>query len=139
MGLKETEADAQKQLVSYLKWQYPGLIFNHDLGGMQMTYAQVQHAKNLGRVDSYPDLIVCRSCGGYHALFIELKRKGVRLKKKNGDWSSKRISKQAQMLERLRLEGYAAEFAVGFDEAKSLVDSYLAGRLCRSTNSSDTG
>lgn len=60
-------------------------------------------------------------------LFIELKREGTRLKKKNGDWASDHIAEQAETLEMLRKRGYCAEFAVGFDEAKRIIDDYLGG------------
>lgn len=58
-------------------------------------------------------------------LFIELKRENTRLKKKDDSWASEHIAEQAEVLERLRDEGYVAEFAVGFDEAKQIIDEYL--------------
>lgn len=57
---------------------------------------------------------------------IELKKEGTRIKKKNGDFASEHIVEQADILERLRFRGYKAEFAVGFDEAKKLIDDYLS-------------
>lgn len=61
-------------------------------------------------------------------LFIELKKDGTHLKKKNGDWATEHIAEQAKTLEDLRARGYCAEFAVGFDEAKKLIDEYLGGK-----------
>lgn len=61
----------------------------------------------------------------FHGLYIELKKEGTRLKKKNGDWANKHIAEQADVLGRLRMRGYCAEFAVGFDEAKKIIDEYL--------------
>lgn len=61
-------------------------------------------------------------CGG---LFLELKREGTRLKKKNGEWATEHIAEQAKVLDDLRERGYCAEFAVGFDEAKRIIDEYL--------------
>lgn len=58
-------------------------------------------------------------------LFLELKKEGTRLKKKNGDWASEHIKEQAKVLEQLRDRGYCAEFAVGFDETKKIIDEYL--------------
>lgn len=60
-------------------------------------------------------------------LFIELKKEGTRLKKKNGEWATEHIAEQAKVLNDLRERGYCAEFAVGFDEAKAIVDKYLGG------------
>lgn len=50
---------------------------------------------------------------------------GVRLRKKNGEWATPHIAEQAEMLEELRGRGYAAEFAVGFNDAKDKITSYL--------------
>lgn len=60
-----------------------------------------------------------------YGLFIELKKEGTRLKKKNGEWASEHIAEQAEILERLEFRGYRAVFAVGFDEAKEVIDEYL--------------
>lgn len=64
---------------------------------------------------------------GQSGLFLELKREKTRLKKKDGTWASPHIAEQAEMLEQLRARGYGAEFAVGFDEAKEIIDNYLGG------------
>ncbi len=61
-------------------------------------------------------------------LFLELKKEGARLKKKNGEWATEHIAEQAEVLEGLRQRSYCAEFAVGFEEAKKIIDEYLGGR-----------
>lgn len=61
----------------------------------------------------------------YAGLMIELKREGTRLKKKNGDWATPHIAEQAKVLEQLHRRGYVAKFAVGFDEAKDIIDDYM--------------
>jgi hypothetical protein len=58
-------------------------------------------------------------------LFIELKKEGTRLRKKNGDYASEHIAEQAEVLAELDKRGYCACFAVGFDEAKRIIDEYL--------------
>lgn len=70
----------------------------------------------------------CDGLQDYNGLFLELKKEGKRLKKKNGDWATEHIAEQAKTLEDLRIRGYCAEFAVGFDEAKKLIDEYLGGK-----------
>ncbi|MCM1218179.1 MAG: hypothetical protein NC548_27150 [Lachnospiraceae bacterium] len=60
-------------------------------------------------------------------LYIELKKDGTRLKKRNGSWATEHIAEQAEVLDKLRRRGYCAEFAVGFDEAKRIIDEYLGG------------
>lgn len=60
-----------------------------------------------------------------HGLYIELKKDGTRLKKKDGNWATEHIAEQAETLEQLRKEGYKAEFAIGFEQAKKIIDEYL--------------
>ena len=64
----------------------------------------------------------------YAGLFIELKKDGTRLKKRNGEWASEHIAEQSQVLQALQDRGYKADFALGFDQAKRLIDDYLGGK-----------
>lgn len=60
-------------------------------------------------------------------LFIELKKDGTRIFKKDGTLvADEHIREQFDKLESLRRRGYCAEFACGLEEAKKLVDKYLA-------------
>lgn len=73
-----------------------------------------------------------RMNGGRRAwpdMFIELKKAGTRIVKsrKPDEWASDHIAEQARLLSELRSKGYAAAFAVGFDEAKEIIDNYLEG------------
>lgn len=76
-------------------------------------------------------------------LYLELKKDGTKLirdkdarkvlkgefkLRKKGDWWDLHTEEQALMLEQLRQRGYCAEFAVGFDEAKRIIDEYLGGK-----------
>ena len=61
-------------------------------------------------------------------LFIELKKEGTRIFKKDGKLvADEHIREQFDMLHDLRARGYVAEFACGFDEAKKLIDDYMKG------------
>lgn len=141
-----TEAELQQQVADYLRLQYPDVLFHSDFGsGVKLTPGQAvrQKRQNGGR-RAWPDMFVAhtqrqllevkgngilqkaenRCLGG---LFIELKKEGIRLKKKNGEWASEHIAEQAEVLEELCKRGYCAEFAVGFEEAKEIIDEYLGG------------
>ena len=128
-----SEAELQKQIAIYLKIQYPDVIFHSDFGsGVKLSYKQavMQKIQNGGR-RAWPDMFIAEpqphGRDWYHGLFIELKKEGTRLKKKNGEWASEHIAEQYDVLDRLRFRGYKAEFAVGFEEAVELIDSYLGG------------
>lgn len=129
-----SEAELQKQVAIYLKIQYPDVIFHSDFGsGVKLSYKQavMQKIQNGGR-RAWPDMFIAEpqphGRNWYHGLFIELKKEGTRLKKKNGEWASEHIAEQYDVLDRLRFRGYKAEFAVGWDEAINLIDDYLGGK-----------
>lgn len=152
-----SEAELQEQVAEYLIRQYPDVMFHSDFGsGVKLTPAQAirQRRQNGGR-SKWPDLCIAEtSCycsigwgNGrkiipitevgdsieladiiYCGLYIELKKEGTRLKKKNDDWATEHIAEQAKVIQGLRQRGYCAEFAVGFDEAKRTIDEYLGER-----------
>ena len=130
------ESDLQVQVADYLRLQYPDVLFHSDFGsGIKLTMGQAakQKRQNGGR-RAWPDMFIAQpaqksseypdACYKF-GLFIELKKDGTRLKKRNGEWASDHIAEQARILEMLELRGYVAKFAVGFDEARKLIDEYL--------------
>lgn len=124
-----TEADLQVQVAYYLRLQYPDVIFHSDYGsGVRLTryQANVQRKQNGGR-RAYPDMFIAKMMHGRGGLFIELKKEGTRLKKQDGTWANHHLAEQAEMLEMLKMEGYEAYFGVGFDNTKTIIDSYLGG------------
>lgn len=151
-----SEADLQSQVADYLRLQYPDVLFHSDFGsGIKLTPGQAvkQKRQNGGR-RAWPDMFIAQPMLSmfvginkpnemiklgeegdsieladtiYAGLFLELKKDGTRLKKKNGEWANEHIAEQAEVLQKLRKRGYCAEFAVGFDEAKRIIDEYLGG------------
>ena len=130
------EEDLQVQVADYLRYRYPGAIFHSDFGsGVRLTMGQaIKQKRQNGGLRAWPDILIAepvpRCVDGswnheYNGLFIELKREGTRLKKKNGEWASSHIAEQAELLQKLTDRGYKAVFAVGFDEAREIIDNYL--------------
>lgn len=125
-----SEAELQKQVAIYIRMQYPDVIFHSDFGsGVKLTpwQAKMQKMQNGGR-RAWPDMVLAEPVGKYHGLFVELKKEGTRLKKKNGDWASEHIAEQDAVLRELNDKGYKAEFAIGFEQALNLIDDYLGGK-----------
>ena len=130
------ESDLQQQVADYLRLQYPKVLFHSDFGsGIKLTMGQAvkQKRQNGGR-RAWPDMFIAepvpRCVNGswkyeWHGLFIELKKEGTRLKKKNGEWATPHIAEQNKVLDQLEEKGYMAEFAVGFNQAKEVIDNYL--------------
>lgn len=142
----QIETSIQIRVARYIRSHYPDVLFHSDTGsGIKLTAAQGYINKALqGGVRGYPDMIICKPSTRFdwhttkfyhpdenkntatkHGLFIELKKEKTRLKKKDGSWASDHIEEQADILRKLRAEGYAAEFAVGYAEAIFLIDEYF--------------
>lgn len=139
----DSEENLQIQVADYLRLQYPNVLFHSDYGsGAKLTISQAVTQKRLnGGNKSWPDMFIakkgvdcrdiseCNRCIALfpaNGLFLELKKSGTRLKKKDGSWASEHIAEQAETIEQLRKEGYKAEFAVGFEQAKKIIDEYLS-------------
>lgn len=145
-----SEADLQVQVADYLRLQYPSVMFHSDFGsGIKLTMGQAikQKRQNGGR-RAWPDMLIAEPRGAKasckvvmpedsvikeaqfieqkYGLFIELKKAGTRIFKKDGTLvADEHIREQFDVLEQLRKRGYMAEFACGFDEAKKIIDEYL--------------
>ena len=137
------EHDIYKMIADYLRYQYPTVIYRFDLAAdLKLTMGQASKHKRLQRYRGYPDLFIAEttiskirqkdgSYTAYSGLYLEIKKDGVRIFKKDGTLvSDEHIREQFDMLADLRHKGYAAEFACGFDEAKKLIDDYMRGELC---------
>lgn len=77
--------------------------------------------------------------GSWSGLYIELKKEGEtlypgprakkRFKSKDGkEYKTEHLMEQADCLYDLCRRGYCAEFAIGFDKAKKIIDGYLGGK-----------
>lgn len=80
-----------------------------------------------------PEIVVA------NGLFLELKKDGEtlhpgpRAKKRflsldGKEYKNEHLREQADVLFKLREEGYAAEFSIGFDETIKKIDEYLGGK-----------
>lgn len=139
-----TEAQLQVAVADYIRLRYPNVLFHSDFGsGIKLTKGQAvkQKRQNGGR-RGWPDMFIAEPTGYYrtqmdevlhiisyhNGLFLELKKEGTRIKKKDGSWATDHIAEQAETLQALQDRGYEAYFAVGFDEAKEIIDDYLGGK-----------
>ena len=147
------EHDLYEQIAQYLQLRYPSIIYRFDLAAdLKLSIGQARKHKALHPTRGYPDLFIAEPrnvkaiakqidndanhvIGAFtlleqkYGLFLELKRQGTRIYKKDGTLTAnEHIQEQAKMLEELRKRGYKAEFACGFDEAKRIIDEYLGGK-----------
>ena len=150
-----SEHNLYEQIARYLQLQYPNIIYRFDIAAdLKLTMGQAVKLKRLHPKRGYPDLFIaepkvaktqCRVLTdeertelekgmefirvkiqqNYHGLYLEIKKDGEKLTKKDGSWRTPHVAEQAEMLERLRQAGYKAEFGVGFDECKQIIDKYI--------------
>lgn len=120
------EKHTHEAVINYLKLQYPNALFHSDYGaGVKLTMNQAKAQKRIQNGMAWPDIFIAEPRGEFHGLFIELKAEGVKIYKKNGDFANDHLIKQSECLIELRRRGYWAQFTVGFDEAKKIIDIYL--------------
>lgn len=124
----DSEEALQRQVADYLRIQYPDVIFHSDFGsGAKLTMSQAARQKRLnGGRRAWPDLFIADD-GGKKALglFIELKRDGTRLYKRDGSPASPHIAEQEAVGMKLMKRGYKFEFGIGFEHTKKIIDDYL--------------
>lgn len=131
-GIRLTMGQAVKHKSMRSSRGQPDLFIAHSKG--PKTAAVIKEAAG---IKGYHRIMVAYE---YTGLFIELKRDGTPLKRPKdaqkilkgekklrlaGDWYDDHIEEQAGILEQLRKQGYRAEFAIGFEEAKNLIDEYM--------------
>jgi hypothetical protein len=114
-----------RQISDYLIYQYHKILFHFDITGVGLSKAQAGMMKYIQKRKGWPDLFIAEPRKGYLGLFIELKVEGTKLFKKDGQPVNDHITEQKEMLFALIGKGYMAEFGIGFDETKKIIDNYL--------------
>jgi hypothetical protein len=114
-----------KDIALYLRLQYPNVLFHFDLAGLNLSMAQAGMNKAIQGGRGWPDLFIAQPSKGRSGLFIEVKKEGTKIYNTKGSPATPHIAEQIQMHNRLTHRGYESVFAIGFDEAKLLIDIYL--------------
>lgn len=131
-----TEEVLQQQVCVYLRTQYPAVLFRSDMGGVRLTMGQARRAKSVQQGRAWPDLFIAEEHNSridkmamyhYHGLFLELKKEGTKVYLKDGVTlvANPHYQEQAAVLQELRDRGYKAEWGIGFDMCKKIIDEYL--------------
>ncbi len=106
--------------------QYPKVIFTAESSGLRMTKGQAVKAKKMRSGRGLPDLMIFEARYGYNGLFLELKKEGTRVYKLDGSLrKDKHLEEQQAVINDLNSKGYFAQFVIGFDDAKEVIDGYL--------------
>lgn len=120
-----SEAFEHEMICSYLKANYPDVIFISDASGLRLPIAQATRWSRLKSHRGIPDLIILEPRRASHGLCIELKRTGEKVVKKDGTPKNPHIAEQLQILDKLYEKGYAITMAIGFENARDIINEYL--------------
>ena len=124
--MAKKEEQLSKSVSRYLKLQYPDVVFTCDSSGIRLTIGQATVLKAQRSTHKIPDMIILKPNAEYHGLILELKSDDSSPFLKDGSLSKgKHIQDQNQTLTELLSIGYYAVFAVGFDNAKKIIDDYM--------------
>ena len=129
------EESLQRQVCSYLRLQYPHVIFRSDYAsGLRLTENQARIHRSLQSGRAWPDLFIYlpRKVDGrqYAGMALELKKEGTTIKVSRGPQKGQitanpHVREQYYMLQALEKVGYFADFAIGFDDAINKIDYYM--------------
>lgn len=123
-----SEGELHEMVCDYLRYSYPEALFHSDFGsGLKMTYPQAVRQRKIQKMRAWPDILIPEPRGGYHGLFLELKREGEKVTLKDGvtPVASEHIREQTEVLGMLSERGYRATFSIGFDQSRGIIDEYL--------------
>jgi uncharacterized membrane protein YqgA involved in biofilm formation len=113
--MKNEEALIQEAVINYLVAQYPKALYCASAGGVRTSMKQAVKMKKTGYVKGFPDIFIYQAKGSFFGLAIEMKTaKGV-MSQSQKDWQAKLIN-----------NGYQAVTCKSFDEAKKVIDDYMA-------------
>ena len=136
--MKQEESILAEKVASYLKIQYPNLIYRFDIADLKLTMPQAMRNKTLQMKErGYPDLTILFPLKGFHGLLIELKKDKSEVYKKDGTFKRKvntktrkcHIQEQHNMHERLRALNYCVEWGFGFQDTIDKINIYLGKKL----------
>ena len=93
-----------------------GIRHTASANGAKRTVQAGRKLKMMGMSPGFPDLTIPIRSGGFGGLFIEMKRENT----------GRPTPEQVEWIAFLREQGYWADFAYGFEQAKNIVIQYLA-------------
>lgn len=113
------EGKHQAGVMRYLAFQYPAAyaVACASAGGLHTSKAQGVKMKAMGYRAGFPDLVILYPTKKYHGLMIEMKAPGRYATPEQKEW-----------IQRLNDRGYMATVCKSFDEAKAVIDDYMATR-----------
>ena len=126
--MKHEEYELQKQVATYLSYQYRDVDFISDtIASIKLSERQAVRNKLIQKSGfKCPDLLILEPRKNYCGLFIELKIETPFKKDGTIKASAKdHLKLQHECLQKLSSKGYLAKFSWSFDMTKQIIDEYL--------------
>tara|TARA_R100000750_G_scaffold57125_1_gene43940 strand:+ start:442 stop:858 length:417 start_codon:yes stop_codon:yes gene_type:complete len=115
----------QNTVVNYAEMQHQAVALPCNIEGRKTPFQRYLFTVMGGRKGTL-DLFFPYARHNFNGLFIELKTEGTKVFKKDGMVrKDKTLSAQWEKIQHHIKQGYKAEFAIGFDEAKDILDYYF--------------
>lgn len=120
------EFKLQIQVVKYLQFKYPDVLFESSPINLNLTKAQRKMMSAIQKKGFHPpDIKIFEARRGHHGFALELKKEtpylkdGITLKK------SEHLANQQKSIEAMGAKGWLAGFFWEFDSIKTVIDWYL--------------
>lgn len=84
MKRSDREYEIYKALSTYIKLKYPSVIFRFDQAGNNLSVAQAGKNKSIQKGRAYPDLFIAEPTKRFFGLYLEIKKEGEGIYKKDG-------------------------------------------------------
>ena len=124
--MNNTETNLHIKIAYYIKHTYPDVIFTSESSGIKLSIGQAVMLKKMRSGRALPDLMLFEARKGFNGMFLEIKKEGTSIYKKNGEIKrDKHLKEQEEVLRRLTDKGFFAKFVVGYKNAVALIDYYL--------------
>jgi len=122
--MKDREHEIQVECVKWFRMKFREARIMAIPNGGQRNVIVAAKMKAEGVLAGVPDLFVPVACGGYHGLWIEMKKSRVGVR---GELVGKGVVSEAQeeMIAWLRGEGYKCDVVYSFDEFRRVCEGYL--------------
>jgi hypothetical protein len=120
----KSEHDEQVEVVNYLYLQYHDALFWATPNGASLSGRgrAMNKLKGEGFLPGVSDLIIFEPRGGYSCLFIEMKKaNGGSGASENQTWFIREVEKR----------GALGAVCNGFEEAQTIIDDYMNGRIIK--------
>lgn len=109
--------------VDHMIAKYPALrLLHHIPNGGERNAIVAKKLKAMGTKAGVPDLCLPHARGGWHGLYIEMKRPAGPGNSRAGTTTAE----QRKWIEALRNEGYNVRIAFGWEQASEMLLQYLA-------------